>query len=63
MTIAMMVKHALDGGYQTVEVAREAEDAWLELLSQSARYDDRLAGLHARLLQQRRPGDPGDRRR
>jgi cation diffusion facilitator CzcD-associated flavoprotein CzcO len=36
MTIAMMVKHALDGGYQTVEVSKEAEDAWLELLSHSA---------------------------
>jgi len=36
MTIAMMVKHALDGGYQTVEVSEEAENAWLELLSQSA---------------------------
>jgi cyclohexanone monooxygenase len=32
MTIAMMIRHALDGGYQTVEVSREAEDAWLELL-------------------------------
>ena len=32
MTIAMMVRHALDGGFQTVEVSREAEDAWLELL-------------------------------
>ena len=36
MTIAMMVKHALDGGYQMVEVSREAEDAWLELLKTSA---------------------------
>jgi len=32
MTIAMMIRHALDGGYQTVEVSKEAEDAWLELL-------------------------------
>ncbi len=32
MTIAMMIKHAIDGGHETVEVTKEAEDAWLELL-------------------------------
>ncbi|MEY2467735.1 MAG: hypothetical protein QOF21_433, partial [Actinomycetota bacterium] len=31
-TIAMTIKHALDNGYQQVEVTKEAEDAWLELL-------------------------------
>jgi cyclohexanone monooxygenase len=31
-TIAMIVKHALDKGCDEVEVTREAEDAWLELL-------------------------------
>ena len=34
-TIAMMVKHTLDGGYQTIEASLEAENAWLELLSGS----------------------------
>ena len=33
MTIALTIRHALDGGYSTVEVSQEAEDAWLELLS------------------------------
>ena len=28
----MIVKHALDGGYDEVEVTKEAEDAWIELL-------------------------------
>lgn len=32
-TIAMIVKHALDNGHQTVEVSAQAEQAWLELLS------------------------------
>jgi hypothetical protein len=31
-TIAMIVKHAIDSGAAEVEVAKEAEDAWLELL-------------------------------
>jgi len=31
-TIAMIVKHILDNGYDEVEVTREAEDSWLELL-------------------------------
>ncbi len=31
-TIAIMVKHALDNGYKEVEVTREKEDTWLELL-------------------------------
>jgi cyclohexanone monooxygenase len=31
-TIATIVKHALDGGYQEVEVTQEAQDAWVELL-------------------------------
>jgi len=34
MTIAIMVKHALDNGFKEIEVTREAEDAWLELLKQ-----------------------------
>jgi cyclohexanone monooxygenase len=32
MTIAMMVRHALDTGSSTVEVTKEAEDAWVDLL-------------------------------
>jgi cation diffusion facilitator CzcD-associated flavoprotein CzcO len=31
-TIAMIVRHALDNGCDEVEVTKEAEDAWLELL-------------------------------
>jgi cyclohexanone monooxygenase len=31
-TIAMIVRHALDGGHREVEVTKEAEDAWVELL-------------------------------
>jgi len=31
-TIALTVKHALDGGYREVEVTQEAQDAWVELL-------------------------------
>jgi cyclohexanone monooxygenase len=32
-TIAMIVKHALENGHQEVEVTKEAEDAWMELLA------------------------------
>jgi len=32
MTIAMMVKHALDNGFKTIEVSKEAEDTWVDLL-------------------------------
>jgi cyclohexanone monooxygenase len=31
-TIAMVIRHAIDGGHAEVEVTREAEDAWIELL-------------------------------
>src|SRR3954471_5944106 len=31
-TIAMIVKHAIDNGFDEVEVTKEAEDAWIELL-------------------------------
>ena len=31
-TIAVTVKHALDGGHREVEVTKEAQDAWVELL-------------------------------
>jgi cation diffusion facilitator CzcD-associated flavoprotein CzcO len=31
-TIAMTIKHAIDNGHEQVEVTKEAEDAWLELL-------------------------------
>jgi len=31
-TIAMTIRHALDNGYAQVEVTKDAEDAWLELL-------------------------------
>jgi cation diffusion facilitator CzcD-associated flavoprotein CzcO len=32
MTIAMMIRHALDGGYQTIEVSQQAQDDWVDLL-------------------------------
>jgi cation diffusion facilitator CzcD-associated flavoprotein CzcO len=32
MTIAMMIRHAPDGGYQTVEVTQKAQDDWVALL-------------------------------
>jgi len=32
-TIALMLKHALDNGYNVVETTKEAEDAWLEVLA------------------------------
>ena len=35
-TIAMIVKHALDHGHREVEVTKEAEDAWLDLLATGA---------------------------
>jgi cation diffusion facilitator CzcD-associated flavoprotein CzcO len=31
-TIAMVVRHALDHGHRTVEVTKDAQDAWIELL-------------------------------
>jgi cyclohexanone monooxygenase len=31
-TIALVIKHALDNGFTEVEVTREAENAWIELL-------------------------------
>jgi cyclohexanone monooxygenase len=31
-TIAMLVKHAQDNGFREIEVTREAEDKWIELL-------------------------------
>ncbi len=34
-TIAMVIKYARSKGYQTIEASRDAEDAWLELLSGS----------------------------
>ena len=47
-TIAMIVKHALDNGYAEVEVTKEAEDAWIELLLSGPGIDARLPRLHAR---------------
>ena len=34
-TMALMVKHAMDNGYQEIELTRESEDAWLELCQQA----------------------------
>ena len=34
MTIAKIIRHALDANHARVEVSREAEDAWIELLLQ-----------------------------
>jgi cyclohexanone monooxygenase len=31
-TIAMIIRHAVEGGHHKVEVTKEAEDAWIELL-------------------------------
>ncbi|MFI6299885.1 flavin-containing monooxygenase [Nonomuraea sp. NPDC050790] len=36
LTIAMIVKHALDGGFTRVEASRAAEDAWMDLLMSGA---------------------------
>ena len=59
-TIAMIVKHALDDGAREVEVTKEAEDAWVELLLSGPGIGmHRLPRLHARLLQQRGPADAG----
>ena len=33
-TIAMTIKHAVDNGFNEIEVSKEAEDAWIELLMQ-----------------------------
>ncbi len=32
MTIAMMIRHAIDGGYRTIEVTQKAQDDWVALL-------------------------------
>ncbi|MBV9412388.1 MAG: hypothetical protein JO148_12380 [Acidimicrobiia bacterium] len=32
LTIAMIIKHAIDGGYREVEVTQKAQDDWMELL-------------------------------
>jgi cyclohexanone monooxygenase len=37
-TIAVTVKHALDRGYAEVEVTKDAEDAWVELLLTGAGF-------------------------
>ena len=55
-TIAAIVKHVLDRGLRIVEVTKQAEDAWLELLLSGPGPHARLTRLHARLLQQRGPG-------
>ena len=34
-TMAIMVKHAIDHGFSEIEVTREAEDKWIELLLQA----------------------------
>jgi cyclohexanone monooxygenase len=31
-TIAMTIRHALDKGYEVIEVTKESEDAWVDLL-------------------------------
>ena len=36
-TIAAIIKHALDNGHQQVEVTKEAEDAWMEMLLSAPR--------------------------
>ncbi|MDQ3107046.1 MAG: NAD(P)/FAD-dependent oxidoreductase [Actinomycetota bacterium] len=35
-TIAMTIKHAVDNGYDQIEVTKEAEDGWIELLLSGA---------------------------
>src|SRR5690606_4725668 len=37
-TIAVTVRHALDHGHEQVEVTRQAEDAWIDLLLSSPRF-------------------------
>ncbi len=60
-TIAMTVKHALDGGHHQVEVTQEAQDAWVALLLTGMGRMMGAPDLHAGLLQQRGP-DPRPRR-
>ncbi|HET6952843.1 MAG TPA: NAD(P)/FAD-dependent oxidoreductase [Acidimicrobiales bacterium] len=37
-TIALTIRHAVDSGFDEVEVTREAEDAWLDVLQSGPRF-------------------------
>ena len=45
MTIAMMIRHAMDEGFQEIEATQKAQDDWLRLLGRGARV--RAAGMLA----------------
>ena len=53
-TIAMIIKYAIDNGFDEVEVTKEAEDAWIDLLTLRPGHHAWLPGLHAGL-----PGNEG----
>ena len=55
MTIAAVVRHALDDRCRRGRGQAEAEQAWMDLLGQQPRVVHRQPRLHARLLQQRGP--------
>lgn len=43
LTIAMMIRHAMEKGFKEIEVTQKAQDAWLKLLGRGAR--NRMAGM------------------
>ena len=43
LTIAKMIRHAMDKGCKEIEVTQKAQDAWLKLLGRGAR--NRMAGM------------------
>ncbi|MEK9824298.1 MAG: hypothetical protein VW840_19200 [Gammaproteobacteria bacterium] len=43
LTIAKMIRHAMDKGFKEIEVTQKAQDAWLKLLGRGAR--NRMAGM------------------
>jgi len=48
LTIAMVVRHAMDEGASEIEVTREAEDAWLALLGRGRGARARMTGMLAK---------------
>jgi cyclohexanone monooxygenase len=44
LTVATLVRHALDRGHQQIEVNKEAEDAWMELLASAPDTPGRVIG-------------------
>ncbi len=48
LTIAMVVRHAMDEGASEIEVTRKAEDAWLALLGRGRGARARMTGMLAK---------------